>query len=43
MQRPSQETMEMIGDGSIQDFLVAHDLVALAPMLRTFFNFNGYG
>ena len=43
MQRPSQETMDMIGDGSIQDFLEANDLLAIAPFFRVFFNLNGYG
>eukprot|EP00093_Oithona_nana_P004323 04323.XXX_83947_85710_1 [CDS] Oithona nana genome sequencing. len=43
MQRPSQETLDMIGDGSIKDFLVANDLLALEPLFRIFFNINGYG
>ena len=43
MQRPSQETLDMIGDGSIKDFLVANDLLALEPLFRVFFNINGYG
>ena len=43
MQRPSKETLEKIGDGSINDFLVANDLMALAPIMRAFFNINGYG
>ena len=43
MQRPSKETLENIGAGSINDFLVANDLLALAPLMRSFFNLNGYG
>ena len=43
MQRPSKETLEKIGDGSIHDFLVANDLEALDFFMRIYFNVNGYG
>ena len=32
----------IIGDGSIKDFLVANDLLALEPLFRIFFNINIY-
>ena len=43
MQRPSQDTLNRIGDGSIHDFLVAHDLLVLAPLMQILFHVNGYG
>ena len=43
MQRPSKKTLALIGDGSIQDFLEANEISALAPFFRIYFNLNGYG
>ena len=43
MKRPSQETLDRIGNGTIWDFLVANDILAIESILRNYFHTTGYG
>ena len=43
MKRPSKQVLEQIGSGSIMDFLIANNITALEPIVKAFFQDNGYG
>ena len=43
MKRPSSNVLAQIGNGSIEDFLIANDIMALEPIILDFFQVNGYG
>ena len=44
MKRPSNETLAQIGqNASIMDFLIANKITALEPIVKDFFQLNGYG
>ena len=43
MKRPSEEVLAQIGNGSIMHFLIAKKITALEPIVKDFFQVNGYG
>ena len=43
MQRPDQETLTKIGEGSFHDFLKANDLLALEFVIKLIMTASGYG
>ena len=43
MKRPSQEVLDLIGSGTIMDFLIANNITALAFLASPFFHTTGYG